>query len=197
MLMSESPREPPGATEARDAAEGESIPAGATIAKTSPSAVPSESATSLRDRPSAAVAISIFAATLSFATAVMVLRAPEPLSRPILIYDEASIVSQARAYAEAGYPANDVIDRAFAAALERGHVILRRSESVAGGAEFEFRLADFVALPENPRAPGPTEGPLATPLAPKDAARVLEEPLPEEMRDFFEQLPAGPAAPEN
>ena len=154
-------------------------------------------AASPRDRPSAAVAISIFAATLSFATAVMVLRAPEPLSRPILIYDEASIVSQARAYAEAGYPANDVIDRAFAAALERGHVILRRSESVAGGAEFEFRLADFVALPENPRAPGPTEGPLATPLAPKDAARVLEEPLPEEMRDFFEQLPAGPAASEN
>lgn len=150
------------------------------------------------ERPaSAAVAISLFAATLSFATAVLVLRESAPLDRPILVYDDAAITEQIRPYAEAGYAANEVIERAFSRALERGHLILRRSDGVAGGPALEFRVADFVALPEGARPPGPLEGPLATPLPPRDAGRVLSEPMPEELRDLFEQLPAetAPGAP--
>ncbi|PZQ48804.1 MAG: hypothetical protein DI556_13395 [Rhodovulum sulfidophilum] len=143
-------------------------------------------------RPSAAVAISLFAATLSFATAVLVLRSPAPLDPPVLVYDEAGIIEQIRPFVEAGYVANDVIERAFSRALERGHLILRRSDDVAGGPALEFRVADFVALPEGVRPPGSRDGPLATPLPPRDIGRVLSEPVPEEMRGLFDMLPATP-----
>lgn len=171
-------------TETREAASAPPPVMGRDVGAASPERPPDRPS----DRPSVAVAISLFAATLSFATGVLVLRSPAPLDRPILVYDEAGITEQIRPYAEAGYIANDVIERAFSRALERGHLILRRSDGVAGGAALEFRVADFVALPEGVRPPASPEGPLATPLPPRDIGRVLSEPVPEELRDLFEQL---------